>query len=165
MIIPILFLAIIITAVIKKVNVFSSFSRGAGDGIKFLYRLLPTLATIFIMCELFEASGLSDLLTMALTPALTKLGIPSECAKLILIKPFSGSGSLAYLNKIIESCGVDSYPARCACVLYGSSETVFYLSAIYFSSLKSKRTFLSIIIVLFANLIATIFACFICRFI
>jgi spore maturation protein B len=165
MIIPLLFITIVVVAVIKKVNVFSSFTRGAGDAVKFIFNLLPTLAAIFIMCELFETSGLSDLLTNLIEPVMTALGIPAECGKLILIKPFSGSGSLTYLNKIIAECGADSYPARCACVLYGSSETVFYLSAIYFSSSKSKNTFLPIIIVLFANFVATLFACFICQFI
>ena len=58
---------------------------------------------------------------------------------MVLIKPFSGSGSIAYLNEIIKNYGADSYITRCACVCFGSSETVFYISAVYFAKTKSKK--------------------------
>jgi spore maturation protein B len=145
--------------------VFSSFTRGAGEGLNFLLSILPVLATIFMMCELFEVSGLSSLLQNALSPVFTALGIPTELVKLILIKPFSGSGSLTFLTQVIKEYGADSYITRCACVLYGSSETVFYISAIYFAKSKEKKLTLPIIIVLLATFVSTIFACFLCKFV
>jgi spore maturation protein B len=99
-IIPIIFIIIILFALHKKVNVFSSFTRGAGEGLNFLLSILPVLATIFMMCELFEVSGLSSLLQNALSPVFTALGIPTELVKLILIKPFSGSGSLNFFKQV-----------------------------------------------------------------
>lgn len=163
LIVPFIFIFIIGFALFKKVNVFQSFTRGAGDGLKFTFSILPMLAAIFMMCELFEVSHLSDLLTKLLAPVFNFLGIPTEITKLVLIKPFSGSGSLTYLNRIIEEFGADSYVSRCACVCYGSSETVFYISAIYFAKTKSKKPILPIVIILSATFVSTIFACAICR--
>ncbi len=162
-VIPAIFILVITAAVIKRVNVFSSFSRGAGEAVKFVFTLMPLLACTFIMCELFERSHLSDALSRALSPAFGFLGVPSELSKLILIKPFSGSGSLAYLTQIIGEYGADSYISRCACVLYGSSETVFYISVVYFAKCAKKRRPLAILIILLATFISTIISCLLCR--
>lgn len=163
LIIPLVFIAVTVTAAIKKVNVFSSFTRGAEDGLKFTLSLFPLLAVIFMMCGLFEISGLSALLSDAIAPALEWLGIPRELARLILIKPFSGSGSLTYLTAIIGEYGADSYISRCACVLYGSSETVFYISAVYFAGTVQKTRVVPVIIILCATFLSTVFACALCR--
>ena len=163
LIIPIIFIAVFIFSAIKKVNIYESFTQGIQEAFKFTVSLLPCLAAVFMMCELFEVSRLSDMLTGALAPVFGFLGIPPELTKLVLIKPFSGSGSLAYLNSIIESYGADSYIARCACVCFGSSETVFYISAVYFAGLKVKKLALPIVCVLVATLVSTIIACLVCR--
>lgn len=158
-VIPIIFIAVIAVAAVKRVNVYSSFSDGVEGALKFTLSLLPCLAAVFIMCELFEASGLSAMLVKAAAPAFEFMGVPPELTKLILIKPLSGSGSLAYLTKILQEYGADSYIARCACVCYGSSETVFYVSAVYFAGLKTKGLLRPIIICLAASLISTVCAC------
>ena len=163
MIIPVVFIVVFVFAVIKKVRIYDEFSQGISEAVKFTFSLLPCLAAIFMMCELFEASGLSDMLTRFLSPAFGVLGIPEELTKLVLIKPFSGSGSLAYLNAIIKEHGADSYIARCACVCYGSSETVFYISAVYFAGLKVKNLAMPVAVVLISTLLATITACLLCR--
>ena len=163
LIIPVIFIAVFIFSAIKKVNIYQSFTEGIEEALKFTVSLLPCLAAVFMMCELFEVSHLSDMLTKWLSPVFSFLGIPPELTKLVLIKPFSGSGSLAYLNGIIERYGADSYIARCACVCFGSSETVFYISAVYFAGLKVKKLALPIICVLVSTLVSTILACLICR--
>lgn len=162
-VIPVIFIAVIGFAAFKRVNVFSSFSRGAGEAVKFVLSLMPLLACMFIMCELFERSNLSEAMSTALSPLFGALGIPPQLSKLILIKPFSGSGSLAYLTGIINEFGADSYIARCACVLYGSSETVFYISVVYFARCIQKRRTLPIVIILFATFISTVAACLLCK--
>ena len=163
LIVPVIFIAVFTFSAIKKVNIYESFTDGITEAFKFTVSLLPCLAAVFMMCELFERSGLSDLLTRWLSPVLGFLGIPEELTKLVLIKPFSGSGSLAYLSRIIEAYGADSYVARCACVCFGSSETVFYISAVYFAGLKVKKLALPIVCVLAATLVSTILACLICK--
>lgn len=163
--IPVIFILVLSHAAIKKVNVFSAFTKGAKDAMEFVLSIVPLLACTFIMCELFEVSGLSDIIANLLAPVLNLFGVPKELGKLILIKPFSGSASLAYLTQIIEEFGPDSYMSRCACVLYGSSETVFYISALYFAKCRKKTRGLPLIIILLATLFATVLACQLCRFI
>ncbi len=162
-VIPAIFVLVIGYAAFKRVNVFSAFSRGAGDAVKFTLSLFPLLACTFIMCELLESSHLCEALTNLLSPAFSFLGVPKELCKLILIKPFSGSGSLAYLTQIISEHGADSYIGRCACVLYGSSETVFYVSAIYFAKSAQKKRLAPVLIILLATFVSTIISCLLCR--
>ncbi|MDE7182340.1 MAG: spore maturation protein [Clostridia bacterium] len=163
LIIPIIFIIVFVFALIKKVNIYDGFTEGIKSAFKFTVSLLPCLAAIFMMCAVFEVSGLADRLCKLLSPVFGVLGIPPELTKLVLIKPFSGSGSLAYLNEIIEAYGADSYIARCACVCFGSSETVFYISAVYFAEMKVKKLAMPIACVLVATLITTIVACLICK--
>ncbi len=163
MLIPLIFIAVFAFAAVKKVKIYEEFSAGVGEALKFTLSLIPCLAAIFMMCELFEVSTLSDKLTKLLSPVFSFLGIPAELTKLVLIKPFSGSGSLAYLNEIIAEYGADSYTGRCACVCYGSSETIFYISAVYFAGLKQKKLAAPIAISLVSTFLTTILACLLCR--
>lgn len=162
LIVPLIFIFVFGFAVIKKVNVYDCFTEGVREAVNLTISLLPCLAAIFMMCALFESSGLADWLTKLLSPVFGFLGIPEELTKLVLIKPFSGSGSLAYLNDIIAKHGADSYVARCACVCFGSSETVFYISAVYFAGHKTKKLALPIACVLIATFVSTVVACLIC---
>ena len=164
LVIPLLFLALFIFALIKKVKLYDSFTEGVKEAIPLVVSLFPYLAAILMLSELFELSGLSGYLTNALSPVFRFVGIPPEISKLVLMKPFSGSGSTALLSEIFTEYGADSYIARCASVCYGSSETVFYISAVYFAGVKQKKLFLPIVISLVANLLGAILGCFLCRF-
>lgn len=162
-IIPFLFLTILVYSAIKKVKPYDAFTEGAKSALPFAANIFPYLVSIFVLTELFEASGISDFLTQILSPVFGFLGIPKELCKLVMIKPFSGSGSLAMLSEIFSEYGADSYLARCACVIYGSSETVFYIAAVYFANVKNKKLLLPIIVSLFASFCSCVFACFICK--
>jgi spore maturation protein B len=163
--IPVLFSFIFIYSLIKKVKPYDAFIEGTKGTLPLIFNLFPYLIGIFILTELFEASGLSNFFTGLLSPIFNLLGIPCELTKLVLIKPFSGSGSLAVLTEIFNQYGVDSYLSRCACVIYGSSETVFYIAAVYFAGAKTKNLTKPIIISLFANLISCVAGCLFCRII
>ena len=160
--IPVMFTAIFIYSFVKKVKPYDAFTEGAKSAIPLATGIFPYLVTIFVLTELFEASGLSRVATNLLSPVFGVLGIPKELTKLILVKPFSGSGSLALLSEIFSVYGADSYLARAACVIYGSSETVFYIAAVYFSG-KKFNLLKPIVISLFASFCSSAFACFICR--
>ena len=157
------FTVIFIYSIFKKVKPYDAFTEGAKSSIPFAFSIFPYLVSIFVLTELFEASGLSALLTKWLSPVFGFFGIPKELTKLVLIKPFSGSGSLALLSEIFSEYGVDSYLSRCACVIYGSSETVFYIAAVYFAGAKKRNLTKPIIISLFASFCSCFFACFICK--
>ena len=161
--IPVFFIIIFIFCIFKKVKPYEAFTHGAKQSIPFAISVFPYLVSIFVLTELFEVSGLSSFLTGLLSPAFSLFGIPSELTKLILIKPFSGSGSLALVSEIFTKYGVDSYISRCACVIYGSSETVFYIATVYFAGAKTKNLTKPIIISLIASFCSVVFACFICK--
>ena len=160
--IPVLFLIIYLFSFIKKVKPYDAFTQGAKSALPFATSVFPYLVSIFVLTELFEESGLSNFLSEFLSPFFRLLGIPKELTKLVLIKPFSGNGALAILTEIYAKYGVDGYLSRCASVIYGSSETVFYVAAVYFAGAKTKRLALPIIISLIASFFASVFACFIC---
>lgn len=162
--IPALFFALFLYALIKKVKLYDSFTEGVKEAIPLVLSLFPYLAAVLILSELFERSGLSEYLTKFLSPAFRFLGIPPEISKLVLMKPFSGSGSTALLSEILSEYGADGYIARCACVCYGSSETVFYVSAVYFAGVKKKKLLKPVLIALTANFVTVVFGCFLCRF-
>ena len=164
LIIPLIFIFVATYAYFKKVKIYDSFTEGAKKGLETVITLLPFLVTVFVMTELFYQSGISNFLIKLLSPILSFLGIPSEITPLVILKPFSGSGSLAILSDIYTKYGVDSYISRCASTVFGSSETIFYVSAVYFSKSKEKRLLRPIVISLVATFISTVFACFICNF-
>lgn len=161
--IPVLFLFVFIYALFKKVKPYDAFTSGAKSAVPFAVNVFPYLVSIFVLTELFEISGVSDFITSALSPIFSFLGIPDELSKLVLIKPFSGNGALALLSDIFKTYGVDSYLSRTACVIYGSSETVFYIAAVYFAGAKTKKLLTPIVISLIASFASCVFACFICK--
>lgn len=161
-VLPALILILFLYAMIKRVKLYDAFTEGASGAIPLAVKIFPFLAAIFLLTELFEASGLSGMISDLLSPVFGLFGIPKELTKLVLIKPFSGSGSLALVNEIFLEYGVDSYLARCACVIYGCSETVFYIAAVYFAGTNFKGLVKPIIISLVATFASAVFACFIC---
>ena len=136
LIIPLIFLVTFLVAGIKKVRVYDSFTEGMKDAIPLVVSIFPYIAAVTMLSLFLEASGIGNKLNAWLAPAYRFVGIPEELAPLTLIKPLSGSGSIAVLSEVLEKYGVDSYIGRCACVLYGSSETVFYIGAVYFAGIK-----------------------------
>lgn len=163
LIIPAIFLASFIFALCKKVKVYDSFTQGAKGAIPLIVSLFPYIATVTMMTKLFEVSGLENALSRWLSPLFSFTGIPNEIAPLLLVKPFSGSGAIATLSEIFSRYGVDSYAARCACVAYGSSETIFYIGAVYFAGLKRKKLTLALCIAVFSYLLSVVLCCGLCR--
>lgn len=162
-IIPIFIIFTIIYACFKKINAYNSFVFGAKKSFDLILTSLPYLVAIFIALELFRESGLSTVLSKILTPIFSIFGIPPELNEMILIKPFSGCGSLAVLENIFIEYGADSYLARAGCCIAGSSEAIFYVTAVYFSKTDIKKFSYAIPVALISNFIGVIVACNICR--
>ncbi len=162
-IIPCLVIIVILSVALKKGKVYDTFVKGAKKAFPLVLSIFPYLAVIFIMTELFEKSGLSGAIIDLSAGFFQFFGIDKALVPLVLLKPFSGSGSLGILSEIMTKYGVDSYIARCAAAIYGSSETVFYVGAVYYSKCKSKPPILPFAISLVSNFLASVFACFICR--
>ena len=164
LIIPLIFLSSFVFAAWKKVKIYDSFTEGVKGAIPLILSIFPYIVGVMMLCKLLEVSGLEARLTKWISPLFHFTGVPEEIAPLVLMKPLSGSGSIAVLTQILERYGVDSYVGNCASVIMGSSETVFYVSAVYFSKTKVKRIGWAIPIALFCNLVGGILACILCRF-
>lgn len=162
-IIPSIFLLTFLFALVRKVRIYDSFTAGVKGAIPLIVSIFPYIATVTMLSKLLEMSGFRDALGNWLSPVFRFAGIPEEISPLFLIKPLSGSGALAVLSDILETYGPDSYISRCACVLYGSSETIFYIGAVYFAGLNRKKLNRALVIAVLSYLISTVFCCFLCR--
>lgn len=138
-IVPIIALSVFIFGAIKKINVYDSFVAGIREAVTLTISLIPYLAAVFMLTELMRAGGLSAYIGKALSPAFNAIGIPAELTELIILRPLTGSGSLAVLENIYAEYGVDSYIARTASVIMGSTDTVMYVAAIYFSGVRINK--------------------------
>ena len=162
-ILPVFIGLVILAAFIKKVPVYDNFVKGSKESISLILSIFPYICAVLIAVELFSLSGLNSYLAKIMSPVLTFLGIPDELCELLIIRPLSGNASLALLEGIYKTHGVDSYVSRCASVIVGASETVFYVGTVYFSTTKVKRLRYAIPISLVACYVGAIMACLICR--
>ena len=148
---------------IRRVPVFDAFIEGAKGAVRLAADIFPYLAAVLIAVSLFKESGLALYLAKAVTPFFRLIGIPPELTELIVVRPMSGSGSIGLLSEIYAAYGADSYPARAASVIVGSSETVFYVAALYASGSKLKKYKGAIAISLLATFAGTVISCLLCR--
>ena len=137
---PLFIAGIVVFGLAKKVAVYDSFIVGAQQGLKTVVRILPFVVGFVFAINIFTASGCFDYLSFALSPVLEPLGIPPEILPLALMRPFSGSASIGILSTILKKYGPDSFVGRSASTLMGSSETLFYTTALYFGSVGIKKT-------------------------
>lgn len=162
-ILPVLFLLMIAYCIYKRINTYDTFVKGAKGAIKLVVDIFPFIASILIAVALLRVSGITDFLAHILSPVFNFLGIPSELTELVLLRPFTGSGSYGILENIFTTYGADSYISRCACVIMGCSETIFYVATVYISQTKVKKLFYAIPVALVCSLVGTILACLICK--
>lgn len=139
-IIPLILTGICLYAVCHRVELFSVFLEGAQKGLKTALSILPTLVGLLTAVYMLRASGAIDWIAALLAPLLRLLGIPEECAALVLLKPISGGGGLALGSEIMKTCGVDSYAGRVAAVMLGASETSIYTISLYAGAVDLKNT-------------------------
>lgn len=130
---------IVLRGVMTGCDVYGAFLQGAQKGMKSALALLPALCAMMLMLALLNASGLTRLLGRLLSPVTGLLHLPEEVAPMLLLRPLTGSGSLAALEGIFQTCGVDSRAGRIASVLMGSSETIFYTMTVYLGAAGVKR--------------------------
>ena len=138
-IIPLLLALISLWALREKVNVYEALTDGAAEGLRILLRIFPHLLALLTAIAMFRASGGLDIITQWLRPVLEAVGIPSETAALVLLRPFSGSGGLAIGSELIATYGADSAIGRTAAVMLGCTETTFYTIAVYFGAAGIKK--------------------------
>ena len=160
---PMVILFIVIYGVKEKNKVFDSFLDGAKEGIKTTLSILPTLVGLFFAIGALRSSGVLDLITKIVSPLLNFLSFPSELVPLSLLRPISGSGSIAVATDIMKNCGVDTLIGNIASTIMGSTETTLYTIAIYTSCVKVKKTRYILLAALTADVVGIIVSNIVCR--
>ena len=157
-IVPVLLSGTALYALFRRVDVYDALTSGAGEGLKVLGRIFPSLVALLSAVYMLRASGATELLAAFLSPVMSRLGVPPETAPLLLIRPVSGSGAMAVGSELIAQYGPDSHIGRVAAVMLGSTETTFYTIAVYFGAAGIRRTRYAIPAALCADLTAFFFA-------
>ncbi len=151
-------------ATLKKVDVFDAFITGAKQGFELSVQLIPYLVAMMVAIGMLRASGFFDLLYGLLAPFLGKLGIPPEILPLALVRPFSGSASMGVTAEIIHANGGDALVSKIASTMMGSTETTFYVVAVYFGAVSIRRTRHAIPAGLLADLAGILASVYVCRY-
>ena len=120
-------------------DMYGAFLAGAEKGMRSAISLLPALCAMLLMLALFNASGLAELLGRLVSPLTALFRLPQEVAPMVMLRPLTGSGSLAALEAIFAQCGADSRAGRIASVLMGSGETIFYTMTVYLGAAGVKK--------------------------
>ena len=132
-------LGIVVYGWVRRVDNYDAFTRGAMDGLRVCVRVLPYMAAMLIAVNLLRASGLLDVLVHLLSPLSRAIGLPPEALPVAVIRPFSGSAALAILAETLTTYGPDSPIGWAACIIMGSSETLFYTASLYYGSVGIRQ--------------------------
>jgi spore maturation protein SpmA len=161
--IPFLISWFTLVAALRGVKVYEEFVQGAKEGFDVAVRIIPYLVAILVAIGMFRGAGGIELLSGLLKPVLDKIGFPVEILPMALVRPLSGSATLGIFSDIVKQCGADSLTARIAATLYGSTETTFYVVAIYFGSVNIRKMRHSIAAGLIADFVGIVASVLVCR--
>jgi spore maturation protein SpmA len=150
-------------AAARGIKVYDEFVEGAKEAFNVITRIIPFLVTMLVAIGMFKGAGGIDILTKILSPILTPLNFPTDLVPLALMRPLSGSATLALLTDIVHRLGPDHITSLMAATIYGSTETTFYVAAVYFGAVGIKQTRHAIPAGLLADLTGVIASVIICR--
>jgi len=161
--IPVFLVTVLIFGICRKVKVYESFVEGAKEGFQVAVRIIPYLVAILVAIGMLRGAGAIDMLSQWVGPLLDKGGFPVEILPVAIMRPLSGSGSLGIVTEMIQTHGPDSFLGRLAATAYGSTETTFYVLAVYFGSVGVKKARHAVLSGLVADMVALIMAVIVCR--
>jgi spore maturation protein SpmA len=161
--IPFLLSAFPLYAALRRVKVYEEFVEGAKEGFDVAIRIIPYLVAILVAIGMFRAAGGINLLSNALAPVMLAVGFPSDLLPLVFMRPLSGSGTLGIFTELVKQFGPDSLIARMGGTIFGSTETTFYVLAVYFGSVAIKKTRYALLAGLFADFIGVVASVIVCR--
>jgi len=162
--VPMVILLIIVYGLMEKNKVYDTFLEGAKEGIQVVVNIFPTLIGIFLAVGALRSSGLIELIINIIRPIIQLLQIPAEIMPLALLRPISGSASMAVATDIISKYGVDSTIGLIASTIMGSTETTFYTIALYTSAVGIKKIRFVLLAALIADATGMLISVAICRF-
>ena len=160
---PLIILIIVIYGLKEKRKVFDDFLDGAKEGIGIVLSIFPTLIGLFVAIGALRSSGILDIIIRILNPILNMINFPTELMPLAMLRPISGSSSIAIATDIMANYGTDTELGMMASVIMGSTETTLYTIAVYTSCVKIKKTRFILLAALTADIIGIITSVVVCR--
>ena len=160
---PLIILVIVIYGLKEKRKVFDDFLDGAKEGIGIVLSIFPTLIGLFVAIGALRSSGILDIIIRILNPMLSMINFPTELMPLAMLRPISGSSSIAIATDIMANYGTDTELGMMASVIMGSTETTLYTIAVYTSCVKIKKTRFILLAALTADIIGIITSVVVCR--
>ncbi len=157
-ILPVMLIVILTCAMFKKVPVYETFTDGAKDGFKVAINIIPYLVAILVGISMLRASGMIDICENLLHNYLNKLSIPADVLPLMIVRSLSGSAALGIFSDIANNFGPDSYATKLAAIIVGSSETTFYVLAVYFGSVGISKVRYALLTGILADIIGIVAA-------
>ncbi len=148
---------------LRRVKVYEEFVDGAKEGFDVAIRIVPYLVAMLVAIGMFRAAGGIDMVSHALAPVMNAVGFPPDLLPMCLMRPLSGSGTLGMFTELVQNFGADSLTARTAGTIFGSTETTFYVLAVYFGSVGIKRTRYAVVAGLTADAVGVVASIIICR--
>lgn len=161
---PLIILIIVIYGLKEKRKVFDDFLDGAKEGIGIVLSIFPTLIGLFVAIGALRSSGILDIIIRILNPMLSMINFPTELMPLAMLRPISGSSSIAIATDIMTNYGTDTQLGMMASVIMGSTETTLYTIAVYTSCVKIKKTRFILLAALTADIVGIITSVVVCRF-
>jgi spore maturation protein B len=158
LIIPVFLLLVVVYGVGKKVRVYDCFVTGAKDGITVVIKIFPYLLAIFVAVKSFQASGAFDFTKELFRGLFIAIHVPIEVIGLAILKPLSGSASLAVFTNIVKTTGPDSLASMISAVVMGSAETTFYVLAVYLGAVGIKKTRYLVSVCVISDIVGMIIA-------
>lgn len=137
--IPLIIAGFVLYGLVKKVDVYATFTDGAKEGFTTAVNIIPSLVGMLVAIGIFRASGAMELLTGFLGAATSKIGIPGEIVPMALIRPLSGGGARGVMTELVTTHGPNSLIGRMAAIMMGSTDTTFYILAVYFGSVSIRK--------------------------
>jgi spore maturation protein B len=162
-VLPLLIVGFPLYGLLKKVAVYEEFVDGAKDGFKVAVTIIPYLVAILFAIGMFRASGAMDFLVEGLRPVMGWIGVPPEVLPMMVIRPLTGSGSAAIVLDMIQQFGEDSILVKMAATMFGSTETTFYVIAVYFGAVNVRKTRHAVPAGLIADGVALLLSVFVVR--
>jgi len=150
-------------AALRRVKVYEEFVDGAREGFEVAIRIIPYLVAILVAMGMFRAAGGIDLLSNVLAPVMRAIGFPPPLLPMVLMRPLSGSGTLGLFAELVKQYGPDNIISRMGGTIFGSTETTFYVLAVYFGSVAVKRTRYALPAGLIADTVGVIASVIFCR--
>jgi spore maturation protein B len=138
--VPAIILIFLVVAAIRKVKVYEAAVEGAKEGFQVAVRIIPYLVLMLVAIAIFRASGAMDVLIAVVRPVTDLIGFPAEALPMAFMRPLSGSGSLAVMTETMKTYGPDSFVGVLTSTLFGSTETTFYVLAVYFGAVNIRNT-------------------------